>query len=895
MLKLMKFRVRVNQGYCLFGCVLALVPMVARGDNATLPAYIIKAEIDRDAHIIQGTVKISFRNHSTQTIEQVPIIVYPNVYKQPPAYLNDVNFEWVYPQRFNAGWMEAELLKVSKHKLIKKKPFVWLISLASPLAPKSSITMELNFSTHIPERFGEFGHSKGSYTLGGGWHPYIPSMDSNGHWQLHLPPPQARFDCDLNYQGHLFVNERHYYADTRQVASVRGLKARQLTLIQTPKLRRLEIHSSRSRATLFLSGRHRRSRERDLQTSIRQALHYFEQVYPDRTDVVTVVEVPLRTEITVGVGGSLVLLSDRALKIYPGLRKYHRAHLFQALFTAMEKNRVNQMEQHGDQLWVQEAVSWFHTEQLLQSTFIGQRDARQLPLIRMLSFLPSIDQVIYTPQFPFTSAYYNLNLATPFYRQGFLRYNRKVSSGRFVLEKLGNQYGKADTNQLMHDYLASENHLPLRRLAQKRFGSESEIFFRQWLYEQPRVNYSIRSIRKIIKPDRKIYSIVIARSGKIELPEPVSVLVKDRQGKTQLYRWDGHNDLYTLEFTTTDKIAYVHLDPQKRLSETSRADNRVPPQYKLVMTAFVFGLDFSNLDSNLLIATQLRRIYGGKNRYNAAFSVDDSLVDFSLGYSRLFGRLIDRLRLSHGLGISYTLSSLNADFLSSSFGTQVSPSGNSTKISVGYGFGNRLSLFNPMEGIGFSAFFTAGLEALGGDFDFFRTGFAYAHIIPFDPQHLLATRIAFGISGDDSIPPQEQFALGGVDSLRGFAFGDPRLVGRSRLQFNTEYRHTYINDLDINLFHLARFRKVQGVLFFDAGRVTGSVVEQQQDPSGFSGYDIGGLFDLGDYFVNSGYGLRIYYDALGIRNSLLRFDVANRLNPDLAFDPIYYLAFTQAF
>jgi outer membrane protein assembly factor BamA len=171
--------------------------------------------------------------------------------------------------------------------------------------------------------------------------------------------------------------------------------------------------------------------------------------------------------------------------------------------------------------------------------------------------------------------------------------------------------------------------------------------------------------------------------------------------------------------------------------------------------------------------------------------------------------------------------------------------------------------------------------------------------LPFDPQHLLVGQIGMGISGgiegSAEIPAQQQFTLGGVNSLRGFPFSDARLVGRNEIEFNAEYRHSWVNDLDWNFFEIARLRKIQGVLFADAGRVTDSIADEINTGSPPTGYDLEGLVDFSEYFSDVGYGLRFYVDALGIRNTLIRFDAATPTSPNAELDPVYYMSLTQAF
>jgi hypothetical protein len=85
------------------------------------------------------------------------------------------------------------------------------------------------------------------------------------------------------------------------------------------------------------------------------------------------------------------------------------------------------------------------------------------------------------------------------------------------------------------------------------------------------------------------------------------------------------------------------------------------------------------------------------------------------------------------------------------------------------------------------------------------------------------------------------------------------------------------------------------VLFVDAGVVTNSIAERLASGATSDGYDLGGLFAFNDYLSDVGFGLRLYYDAFGVRNTLLRFDAATPTTPDAEFEPFYYVSLSQAF
>ncbi len=127
-------------------------------------------------------------------------------------------------------------------------------------------------------------------------------------------------------------------------------------------------------------------------------------------------------------------------------------------------------------------------------------------------------------------------------------------------------------------------------------------------------------------------------------------------------------------------------------------------------------------------------------------------------------------------------------------------------------------------------------EGLGGDFDFTR------HIVnarsygQFGSHGFRVRTLAGGSSG--VLPPQRQFALGGIGSVHGYSFKEA--AGEGMFLFNVEYR------LGSRSPNGARL-----MAFFDAGRVWTPVVGSRDD--WLKG--IGGGFEIGEFRVEFGWRL----------------------------------------
>jgi hypothetical protein len=146
-------------------------------------------------------------------------------------------------------------------------------------------------------------------------------------------------------------------------------------------------------------------------------------------------------------------------------------------------------------------------------------------------------------------------------------------------------------------------------------------------------------------------------------------------------------------------------------------------------------------------------------------------------------------------------------------------------------------------------------DGFGGDFDFTRHVLnARGYFRPGGPHGFRVRGIVGSSSGD--LPPQRQFALGGIGSVHGYSFKET--VGEGMVLFNAEYR---LGSQGPNGARL--------LAFFDAGRVwdpvAGASLRADAD-DWLNG--IGGGFEIGPFRVELGWRLDDIPNSLQV---LVRF------------------------
>ena len=108
--------------------------------------------------------------------------------------------------------------------------------------------------------------------------------------------------------------------------------------------------------------------------------------------------------------------------------------------------------------------------------------------------------------------------------------------------------------------------------------------------------------------------------------------------------------------------------------------------------------------------------------------------------------------------------------------------------------------------------------AFGSDFDFTRLQIHLRYAFPLD-KNRIRTRLLFGIS-TNSLPEQRQFAISGLDGLRGYPLYEPdtsakyAFMGDSGFLLNIEYHYRLLN-----LINRDFFKNLFLVLFLDEGQV----------------------------------------------------------------------------
>ncbi len=827
-------------------------------------------------------------------LSEITFVAYPNRFKEELPHLNDLNYRRIYPDGFSPGGIDWDLILPEDAIQIEKPGFphetFFKIDLRrKPIMPGETRTIHLQYRLKIPEKFGAYGFYKSVLSLSGGWYPYVPAYNLEGEPQLDSFPPAAHWNISVEPKNEAIVGN-----DPNELHS-------EVSLFVSPKIQE-EKMAGRNWAIRVIAPNKNEETVRPLRELAIRWLEFLERQpeFSSKPRELTVVLAPLRNSLA-AFGDGLLYVSDRAFHVNQALEQYHTVPVLKGLFYEALLPQVLKRESTQDYHWVAEALAWKWTERLMKEQNYANLDARTLKPIQIFSFLPTIDQMIYAPQFAYVDTFFDAIYAEDPVRDDPLTFNHQIPNGRAIFAHLEDEVGMEVADHAVDAY-ANESTKSFRQVAQEVSNRPLEERFKSWVAPRPPVNYLLagQSSRRI--PNGYENEVTIRRESPNDFHEPVELTAKSTSDERIFLKWDGIGTEHTYQFRTKNPVTLVEIDPRGRLLETDLADNRDPPRYKLVLTNFYLNYDFNTNEPEVLASTTFRRAYGGRNRYTlSAFRFQDSYGgDF--GYTRLFGRLVDRLRLSHGLGFDVGFNRWNEDDAVSTDPATgnpvlvpISPELTTASLNATYFTGNQLSLTNPLEGGGSSLSATWGKEIQGGDTNYYLVNQGASWIFRLHPSHLLAFREFIGTSGPDDIPSRVQYSLGGIGGIRGLPASDDRFQGRNILLVSGEYRHFLMQHIDLN-FWLFRLRDIQGALFSDAGNVTDTVQEKADEivsgvpkETGF-----GELFDVTSFSTDFGYSIHFLVDYLGVNPGLLRFDIAKSIS-EWDEGVRFYFGVTQSF
>jgi hypothetical protein len=890
--------------------VMLLAAVGARGAEPE-PEVALDVTLDPGASRVAGHARLRVVNRAAQALVDVPLWLYPNHLATRSPALTDVSYHWVYP-----GWFSPAAMTVAGARAdgapaafkLEDTPAgartIARVVLLAPLPPGAAVTIDIDFDTKLPRRFGSFGCLGPRCRMMGGFYP-MPAAASEAGWDLKAAPARAgrtRLTLRTARPLGLVVNgESVVWPGAGAPITVEGADLPYASIVTDRVLRPDTILAGRH-VVRYL---HRNPRPPDsedqtlpyvredvtglvLKTAER-ALELADAMLcgprcapakiplppgppdPALTLPITLVEAPLRHQLVQG-HGNVILVSDQIFRIFPikTLRKYHHQELARAIFTAVVDARIGPTEVPADRIISAGVLGSYLAEFYALVQYKKLEYAADL--LRPLDFVPAVDQLIYAPLLASSSTYFGDVQDEDRIRDDVRLFTDPAApSPRLVYSKLLDLVGGQNFPTLARKAL--DEGMPLRRAAAETFGADLGWFWRQWLGPLPRVNYRLEAVR--VTPGAlggDHVEIDVRREGAL-IREPVEVAVTDRAGATQSLRWDDATDGHRFVVDLPAGLKSVEIDPRGRLVETAfgslrpsddpRYDNRRPLRWRLLYEGFGALLNINALTANFAAAFLLKPQHDLRHAILlTAYHNEASEIGAGGAYFWNFGRQADKNTLS-----SYLLGGINVSRINPDFGLGAGATAQpGTQFSgrVVLAHDTRDFLYDPWYAIGASvgAEYTLTALADGERLSQVTLGAGALRLIEMAPGHVLALNATVEATFGEIRQPVQLTDAGGLTGLSGYFAGV--LLGRANAVGSLQFRDDYVSGLDWNLLHFTTVRGFAGTVFGDVGVVSGC------DDYQLSGQNV---------FYDVGYSFRVLHDAFGVYQQLLSIGVGIPINP----------------
>ncbi len=866
---------------------LLLLPAAAAARTGPLDAisYAVTARVADDGSTVSGTVHVAFHNRGPAPLDHLVLLLYPTRFRRVEPELNDLTFPRVYPGPFDPGDMVLTGADVEPvdFGLAPEGTYVRL-PLDEPVEPGGIAEIDLTFETTVPRRFGTFARHQWMVCLNGGWTPQVAARDDDGAWDLEAPPPAADWALELTYAPDLTaaINGATQGSDGAAAGATVAAEALfapgHLVFQGRARFLTLVLHRGGTVTTvdtaagpLTYVGQPPTTRQtRDLRRVAEGALGLLRSLgLPGAADGVVVAEAPLRWKL-VEQGEGMVLVSDRFLEVDPSFRRFEQTQLARAVMTDRLLPAAEEVEAHRDAPPVAEAVAWALLPRYLASRYRFNPTAQEL--LRPLDFIPSVEQFLYAPSYPFADEVLNNPYQFDPLRADIRRYHRGGISPRISLLKVKERVGTLSVDAAATAYVRSLGGdapaaLPFLDRIEADTGGEVRGLWDSWERDLPTMNYRLRVDRQRLGDGGWSTTIGVTREvpdgtplvrETVEVEATVRAAGRHRPREQIRLRWDGEGDGTRWTLHTRRRIAVVALDPDFELLEIDpagfllRADDRVPRRLKVYPYGYVGAISLSDGTFEAMAGLAGRAAFDNHNLFSAnAFHSEETMVGVSGVYYRYFGRARDALFRRNRVGLATSMEVLNQRFATVSTAVPLV----FTAI-LSYRYDDSYGSWFPTRGGRLYASVHAGhsvateLPSPGDSPAFVGALLSGSIRLPLHPRLVLALRGKAGVT--TATLPHMQLVIGGSDDLRGL----PEHYATGHLKGFTcaELRWLPVRDLDWRL-PLGRLRGIQLVAFVEAGWVGDGAPRAEEMAAGLGG------------------GLRFHFDALGIWPTAGGFDV----------------------
>lgn len=643
------------------------------------------------------------------------------------------------------------------------------------------------FYTVLPERFGAVGRTRHGLFANGAWYPQLVAEDGlpTTDWEVELRLPE----------GHTGALGSHAGGGTLRWTG-RGERVA-LAVIPDGRLTLLHPEGHLGPPPWLLT------RRRPSKVVVRELEAILAQEVGRSSLSGGVVVAPLRRRL-VRPGPELAFLSNRAFRVTPGTRRFHRVAVARGIYESRTAHPSPGMRS-------------------LQGALEAQRYARGLSgtdaegLLRWGAWMPSVDRLLNDRTMPFAGEVLEATLPWDPVQDDLVEVLDPHVPGTAVAAWIQDLHGPIATDVFARALLEGASLDRAVELAEID-PDLLEGLTQPW----PEQDYTLEL-------DLDPPQIRVERHAPEDAPPEVVVVRVDGQS-VALPMGPGPDHRY---LPIPERPHRVVLDPDQHVQQTTRLGDSWPRPWTLTATAGVTGADLSEGYLFVDAAAWLRRRHDTRNTlWGTLYTSQSHWVVAGLGYSRKFGPLLDGLRRAHTASVWVSPGLMSGRYSSVEAG-QISLAGGAS-----WSWDTRVHRDFPLRGHRLGLSGDGGLVP-GSDLSWWAVHASATGVTsPHHTRHAFAGRASASLAQGDV--DHELLSLGGLASLRSQPAGG--LIGTRRLVAASEYRWVPIRHASVPILGLLWATELQLTAGAEA-----AVVWRDGEPIGAGGVTTG-IAAAGDWF-----------------------------------------------
>jgi hypothetical protein len=191
-------------------------------------SYTLRARLDADAHTVDGSGTLRWRNPSRRPVDELCFHLYLNAFRNSASSwlrrADDERLAILAPDGW--GWIELASLEADGLNLLGDLRYVApddgnpedrtvaRVPLPRPVAPGESLEISLAWTSQLPRAVARTGY-RGDYNLVAQWFPKLGVIEEDGDWSCHQFHRSSEFYADYgNYDVTLTVPRRYVVGAT---------------------------------------------------------------------------------------------------------------------------------------------------------------------------------------------------------------------------------------------------------------------------------------------------------------------------------------------------------------------------------------------------------------------------------------------------------------------------------------------------------------------------------------------------------------------------------------------------------------------------------------------------------------------------------------------------------